>query len=110
MRAWLGADYVQGSLCAKMPDLMRKDVDKLIADYQGAKTQPDRFTRKEQAVRAAAAKANKGSETREDATAAASTSEPGIPDSSPQVATTFCKAHTEIPFQRTPESQMTFVG
>ena len=42
LRAWLGADYVQGSLCGKMPDLMRKDVEKLIADFQGSKTQPER--------------------------------------------------------------------
>lgn len=38
-----------------MPELMRKDVEKLIAEYQGSKTQPERFTRKEQAARGAAA-------------------------------------------------------
>ena len=55
LRAWLGADYVQGSLCGKMPDLMRKDVEKLIAEYSGSKTLPERFTRREQAAREAAA-------------------------------------------------------
>lgn len=57
MRAWLGADYVHGSLCGKMPDQMRKDVEKLMEDYPGSKTQPERFTRKEQAAREAAAEA-----------------------------------------------------
>ena len=54
--AWLGADYVQGSLCSKMPDAMRKDVEKLIESVSQRK-QPERFTRKEQTVRAAAAEA-----------------------------------------------------
>ena len=54
MRAWLGVDYVQGSICNKMPEQMRKDVEKLIAESQGSKTQPERFTRKEQAARGAA--------------------------------------------------------
>lgn len=57
LRAWLGVDYVQGSLCSKMPDLMRKDVEKLISEYSGSKTQPERFTRREQAARDAAAAA-----------------------------------------------------
>ena len=61
LRAWLGTDYVQGSLCGKMPDLMRKDVEKLIAEYTGSRTQPERFTRKEQAAREAAMEAATGS-------------------------------------------------
>jgi hypothetical protein len=40
-----------------MPDQMRKDVEKLMEEYPASKTQPERFTRKEQAVRAAAAEA-----------------------------------------------------
>lgn len=49
--AWLGTDYVQGTLCGKMPDLMRKDVDKLLEDLPAARKLPERFTRKEQAAR-----------------------------------------------------------
>ena len=47
---------MQGSLCSKMPDAMRKDVEKLMETVSQRK-QPERFTRKEQTARAAAAEA-----------------------------------------------------
>lgn len=45
-------DYVNGSLCGKMPEQMRKDVEKLMEENPPSKKQPERFTRKEQAARA----------------------------------------------------------
>lgn len=44
-----------------MPDLMRKDVEKLMEEGPPAKKHPERFTRKEQAARAAAVEASEAS-------------------------------------------------
>ena len=43
---WLGTPAMTSSLLEKMPDAMRKDVEKAVADNPG-KPIPLRFTRKE---------------------------------------------------------------
>ena len=43
---------MQDTLLDKMPDSMRKDVEKLLEDIPAARKQPERFTRKEQAKQA----------------------------------------------------------
>jgi hypothetical protein len=53
---WLGAEAVQGSLLDKMPDAMRKDVEKAVAATPD-RPKPPRCTRKEAAKRAAKAAA-----------------------------------------------------
>ncbi len=50
----MGAATVQATLVDKMPDAMRKDVEKSIQEAPAGRRQPERFTRKEQARRAAA--------------------------------------------------------
>ncbi|KAK9814323.1 hypothetical protein WJX72_004049 [[Myrmecia] bisecta] len=52
MCCWVGVEVVQNALLDKMNDAMRKDVEKLMGD--AGKKRPERFTRKEQAKRAAA--------------------------------------------------------
>ena len=53
MQGYLGRQYVEGSLCDKMPAIMRKDVEKLLDENASLKLTPQRFTRKEQEARAA---------------------------------------------------------
>lgn len=43
---------MQDTLLDKMPDSMRKDVEKLLEDIPAARKRPERFTRKEQAKQA----------------------------------------------------------
>jgi len=43
---------VQDTLLDKMPDSMRKDVEKLLEDIPTVRKRPERFTRKEQAQQA----------------------------------------------------------
>lgn len=43
---------MQDTLLDKMPDSMRKDVEKLLQDIPAARKRPERFTRKEQAKQA----------------------------------------------------------
>ncbi len=49
---WLGSEAVQGTLLDKMPDAMRKDVEKAVAAAPD-RPKPPRCTRKEAAKRAA---------------------------------------------------------
>ena len=53
---WLGSEAVQGSLLDKMPDAMRKDVEKAVAAAPD-RPKPPRCTRKEAAKRTARAAA-----------------------------------------------------
>ncbi len=56
MAGWLGPDVVKSLLLDKMPDMMRKDTEKLVEEAgTGARKQPQRFTRKEAVKRANAA-------------------------------------------------------
>lgn len=55
LAAWTGPDFVKTLLLKDMPDLMRKDTEKLIDESPPGKKQPQRFTRQEAARRAAAA-------------------------------------------------------
>ena len=52
--SWMGAAIVQATLVERMPDAMRKDMEKSIQEAPAGRKQPERFTRKEQARRAAA--------------------------------------------------------
>lgn len=53
--SWLGPDIVRSLLLDKMPDMMRKDIEKLVEEAgAGIRKQPERFTRKEMSRRAAA--------------------------------------------------------
>ena len=45
---------MQDTLLDKMPETMRKDVDKLLEDVPPTRKRPERFTRKEQAKQALA--------------------------------------------------------
>ena len=54
LAAWTGSDFVKTLLLKDMPDLMRKDTEKLIDESPPGKKQPQRFTRHEAARRAAA--------------------------------------------------------
>ena len=49
---WTGPKLVQDTLLDKMPDSMRKDVEKLLGDIPTTRKRPERFTRKEQAKQA----------------------------------------------------------
>lgn len=49
---WTGPKLVQDTLLDKMPDSMRKDVEKLLEDIPPTRKRPERFTRKEQAKQA----------------------------------------------------------
>ena len=53
MQGFLGRQYVEGSLCEKMPALMKKDVEKLLDDNASLRLTAQRFTKKEQEVMAA---------------------------------------------------------
>jgi hypothetical protein len=53
LAGYLGPQTVQATLLEKMPETMRKDVEKLLGEAGGTRTQPSRFTRREQARRAA---------------------------------------------------------
>ncbi|KAK9818850.1 hypothetical protein WJX81_005118, partial [Elliptochloris bilobata] len=57
LAGWLGAEAVQGTLLDKMPELMRKDLEKLLAEAGNARKRPQRFTRHEAARRPAEAPA-----------------------------------------------------
>lgn len=57
MQAYLGREYVQGSICEKMPALMKKDTEKLLEDNAALKIVATRFTKQEQEARAARDKA-----------------------------------------------------
>ena len=50
LAGWLGTDYVQSALCSKMPDAMRKDVEKSVEAAGSVRKQPERFTRKDQVL------------------------------------------------------------
>lgn len=52
MCCWTGPKLVQDTLLDKMPDSMRKDVEKLLEDIPTTRKRPERFTRKEQANQA----------------------------------------------------------
>jgi hypothetical protein len=53
---WLGPDTIKSLLLDKMPDMMRKDTEKLVEEAgAGFRKQPQRYTRKEAAKRAMAA-------------------------------------------------------
>lgn len=54
LAAYLGGTAVTGSLLEKMPAAMRKDVEAAIAVLPAGRKQPERWTRREQAERAAA--------------------------------------------------------
>ena len=54
MSQWLGASTAEAMLLSKMSEVMRKDVDKALAEAPAGKPQPSRFTRKEAAAREAA--------------------------------------------------------
>lgn len=59
--AYMGADVIKATLCDKMPDAMRKDVEKLLEAQTGQPLKkPERFTRTEQAARAARAESATG--------------------------------------------------
>ncbi|KAL0039701.1 hypothetical protein WJX77_005628 [Trebouxia sp. C0004] len=49
---WTGPKLVQDTLLDKMPDSMRKDVEKLLEDIPTVRKRPERFTRKEEAQQA----------------------------------------------------------
>lgn len=51
---WLGASTAEATLLSKMSEMMRKDVDKALAEASSGKPQPSRFTRKEMLAREAA--------------------------------------------------------
>lgn len=52
LAGYLGPKTVQATLLDKMPESMRKEIEKIISDAGGERLQPTRFTRKEQALRA----------------------------------------------------------
>lgn len=49
LASWTGPDFVKTLLLKDMPDLMRKDTEKLIDDSAPGKKHPQRFTRQEAA-------------------------------------------------------------
>ena len=49
LASWTGPDFVKTLLLKDMPDLMRKDTEKLIDDSAPGKKQPQRFTCQEAA-------------------------------------------------------------
>ena len=55
LASWTGPDFVKSLLLKDMPELMRKDTEKLIDESGPGTKQPQRFTRREAARRAAAA-------------------------------------------------------
>lgn len=55
LASWTGPDFVKTLLLKDMPELMRKDTEKLIDESAPGKKQPQRFTRQEAARQAAAA-------------------------------------------------------
>ena len=57
---WLGTDAVSGSLLDKMPDAMRKDVEKAVAE-DPSKPTPTRSIRGQAAAKAAPARTASGS-------------------------------------------------
>lgn len=53
LSSWIGVDTVKALLCEKMPEAMRKDMVKLLEEQAPMRKAPQRFTRREQAARAA---------------------------------------------------------
>ena len=54
LASWTGPEFVKTLLLKNMPELMRKDTEKLIDESSPGSKQPQRFTRREAAKRAAA--------------------------------------------------------
>ena len=54
LAGWTSPDIVKSLLLKDMPDIMRKDTEKLMDENASGKKQAQRFTRSEAAVRAAA--------------------------------------------------------
>ena len=54
LAGWTSPDIVKSLLLKDMPDLMRKDTEKLMDENAMGKKQAQRFTRREAAIRAAA--------------------------------------------------------
>ena len=55
LASWTGPEFVKSLLLKDMPELMRKDTEKLIDESGPGSKQPQRFTRQDSARRAAAA-------------------------------------------------------
>lgn len=54
LASWSGPDFVRSMLLDKMPEMMRKDTEKLVEASTSEKRAPQRLTRKEAARRASA--------------------------------------------------------
>ena len=54
LAGWTNPDIVKSLLLKDMPDIMRKDTQKLMDENASGKKQAQRFTRREAAIRAAA--------------------------------------------------------
>ena len=54
LAGWTSPDIVKSLLLKDMPDIMRKDTEKLMDENALGKKQAQRFTRREAAIRAAA--------------------------------------------------------
>ena len=54
LAGWTSPDIVKTLLLKDMPDIMRKDTEKLMDESTSGKKQAQRFTRREAAIRAAA--------------------------------------------------------
>lgn len=95
LAGWLGAETIQSTLLDKMPELMRKDLDKLLAQAGGAHKRPERFTRSEVAKRvregAPAAPAEPGVSV---SASAASTSAPSAEEDDNAQARLYFVCHT----------------
>ena len=63
LASWTGPDFVKSLLLKDMPELMRKDTEKLIDESGPGNRQPQRFTRQEAARRAAAAQSTAATDT-----------------------------------------------
>lgn len=55
LAGYVGTKTVQAVLLDKMPESMRKEMEKVLSDAGGERLQPTKLTRKEQALQAAKA-------------------------------------------------------
>ena len=91
--SWMGAAPVQATLVEKMPDTMRKDVERSIQEAPAGRKQPERFTRKEQARRAAAPAPGPTSRPDEAAAAGPAASAAAAPEEEEVCSGLLCATH-----------------
>lgn len=65
LAGYVGTKTVQAVLLDKMPESMRKEMEKVLSDAGGERLQPTRLTRKEQALQATKAGCGAASGSRE---------------------------------------------